>query len=269
MTLSRISRAVLPALLLVGGPGVSGAALAQSTPAVSSEHAAACDALALTVADGSQIATQVNSFLATFEASMKPGDGSIGDLNVTYPGLKPKLVAAMRPIVIEAANKYVVPYRAEMSQLYCANLSIEEARIAKAEMSAPAFRSFVQRTMQEVKFDGMVKDIIAEKDITDSAVRAEYKSAATRVTITPDESAAILRFLSSPTGRKLTAMNAKKAQIEAKWFNYSAPEDDRAIELAVINTMADHIALTDKGTADELRKAMLAEFVKPAASPTK
>ncbi|MFM5906129.1 MAG: hypothetical protein ACKOPO_00830 [Novosphingobium sp.] len=241
---------------------LAGVAHAQTMSGVTDEHAAACTGLAETVADATQLTAQVEAFLKTFEASMKPGDGSIGDLNQKFPGLTPKIVATMRPLVLASAARYIKPYQAELSQMYCANLTLADVRTAKAEMSTPAFRTFVQRAMRQVKFEGVVQDIIAEKDITDSALRNEYKSAANKVTLTPEESASIMRFLSSPTGRKLTAINGQKAKIEAKWFNYSTPQDDRAMELAIIKAMSDHIALTDKEMGERLRKTMLAELPK-------
>lgn len=263
---SRISVA-LAAACAVFGPIGAGALSAQETRAgITLEHQAACDGLAAIVIDDARTPAQVDTLMATFAAAMKPGDDSLGDLDAEYPGLTNKVIANLRPIFLRSVQSAKPLYRRDLSALYCAELTLAETREAQAEFSKPAFRSFIDRAVQSVSYEGLVKDAIAEKDASAATIQSEYRAVGRRMAkdSTPQERAALMTFLASPTGRKLAALTPKKAAIDAKWVNYSTPEIEQEIHASVIETAVSHIALTNKELADQMRASMMAAKAKSA-----
>lgn len=263
---SRISVALAAAITVSGSLGAVGALAQEARSGVTVEHQAACDGLAALVIDDARTPAQVDTLLSTFAAAIKPGDDSLGDLDAEYPGLTNKVIANLRPIFLRSVQSAKPLYRRDLSALYCAELTLAETREAQAEFSKPAFRSFIDRAVQSVSYEGLVKDAIAEKDASAATIQSEYRAVGRRIAkdSTPQERAALMTFLASPTGRKLAALTPKKAAIDAKWVNYSTPEIEQEIHASVIETAVSHIALTNKELADQMRASMMAAKAKSA-----
>lgn len=238
---------------------------AQDAPLVTAAemHQRACNDLASIVVNDGNMLPQIDNFMASFSAAMKPGDGSIGDLDGRYPGLKAKVLAAMLPVLKRNAMKQIPLYRADISELYCANLTTTEARKAAAGMRQPAFQAFIGSAVKNINYDRVTKEVVADKDVTARSVSATYRASGARVAkaMTPAQLAAVGAFLQSPVGRKLGMLNPQKAVIDAKWFNHADPANEKEISGIVTDTIVAHVALTDKEVAERMREAMTAPDV--------
>jgi hypothetical protein len=234
-------------------------ALAQPAAAqVDPELKAACDELALALLPDESLETQVDQTLQAVFTQLYRSEPSFPKLEAAYPGLKQAMIAGVRPVMLKAARQARPLYRADLSALYQANLTTKEAREATAFVLSPEMQAFKASAERNMTYKNTTAAALQDKDVTTEEVQADVRIAANKTAgeVTPKQLAVLKAFFASPAGQKMRALAPQKNAIDTKWVNYSTPELEKEIELAMIDAMINHIAKTDPKTA----KAMRAEL---------
>jgi hypothetical protein len=217
------------------------------SPAQTEAHKAASDELSAVVVPDQMTEGQVDRLVEGLLVQMFAQSENLRQLEAAYPGMKDAVGAGMKPLMIDVYLKMMPLLRADLAALYRANLTTGEARTAKNFLRSPVFAEFSESALANINFKAITGALLAS---------AEAK---TGKALSPADRATLMAFFASPVGLKLTSLNPQKLAIEAKWANYSDPESDKAIELAVIHAMVSHIALTDPETAAAMREELTKE----------
>lgn len=220
-------------------------------------HKAQCDRLAAAVAPDRLVPVQVDMMLVTLSDSMLE-NRNFEAMERQYPGLAGAITDRVRPIIVRDVLKMMPDYRAELSTLYCANLSIREARLAGDFFLSPDGVAMVDAVTSNMDFKHSSNAMMDGQSASASAVDAD-KRAASRKAIKQLSQGQIKRigaFFQTPTGRKLIAINPQKSKIDQKWFNYAPPGSQEEVKVATLEAMLDHVAKTDPETAEQMRKGL-------------
>jgi hypothetical protein len=261
-------RYVMAVLAASFGLAASTAAEAQNasstlamSPAQTEAHKAASDELSAVVVPDQMTEGQVDRLVEGLLVQMFAQSENLRQLEAAYPGMKDAVGAGMKPLMIDVYLKMMPLLRADLAALYRANLTTGEARTAKNFLRSPVFAEFSESALANINFKAITGALLAERDVTAAEFGSDLASAEAKTgkALSPADRATLMAFFASPVGLKLTSLNPQKLAIEAKWANYSDPESDKAIELAVIHAMVSHIALTDPETAAAMREELTKE----------
>ncbi len=257
---------LLPVLLALA-PVPALAEIATMPPAASESGAlrAACDEMAAVVISPDRQEAQVDKLLASMLAGMTANDGSVGSLNAKYPGLKDTVGAAMRPVLLRHVFSVLPYYRSDIAALYASNLTLPEARRASAFYRSAAFLHFANAANKQINYKAVTGDALADKDISAASVRADIQQAGPKAAaeMSPAEKTELMSFFGSPVGQKLMSLNPQKLLIDTKWANYSTPESEHEIQMAVAVAIRDHVAKKDPAMAEMMYAAIAKETEKP------
>lgn len=231
---------------------------ALATPAQSSAHQDAARELAEAMAPDETVEQQVDTMMAQLFDQLFGSDPDFIELERAYPGLRGAITACARPVLMKAALRITPLYRADLAKLYGDNLTTQELREATAFFRSPEMQAFSGSVRRNLKYRQISASAMGERDITAADVQGDIRSSMGGIMaeLTPQQQARLAAFFSSPLGRKLTSLNPQKLALNTKWFNYSTPEMDKEVEVAMAAGMIDHIAKTDPEAAKEMR-AML------------
>jgi hypothetical protein len=247
----------LAASSIVASPAVS------QTPAVAARdqspaHQAAAKDLVELIAPDSSVEQQVDTMLKQLFDQLFVSDPDFIELEKEYPGLRAAITERSRPVMIKFALRVMPLYRADLVKLYGDNLTTQELREATAFFRSPELLAFTASVRRNLKFERTAASAIKEQDITQADLQGDVRSSMGDILadLTPQQRAKLSAFFSSALGKKMTALNAQKLAINAKWFNFTTPEFEKELEVAMVGGMIDHVAKTDPEMADEMRKSL-------------
>jgi hypothetical protein len=254
--------AIMSAMALAASTIAANPAFSQ-TPSVAARdnspaHQAAANDLAEALSPDSSVEEQVDAMLTQMFDQLFASDPDFIELEKDYPGLRIAISERVRPVLIKSALQIMPLYRADLAKLYGDNLTTQELRDATVFLGSPEMQAFTGSLRRNIKFKQTTASALGEKDITQADLRGDIRGSMGEVLadLTPQQKAKLTAFFSSPLGRKFTALNPQKLALNIKWFNYSTPETEKAMEVAMAGGMIDHIAKTDPAVAAEMR-AML------------
>lgn len=256
----------LLALAALAATGTTAAAQVTANTSASANQASpqlreACDRLANLVLPDSMVEGQVDRIVEATLDAIYVAEPAMKEFEAAYPGMRDALGAAMKPVIVFHARRYLPLQRAELSQLYQSRLTLDEASRIADFMAGPAMSKFTAAARANIEFKGIAKSLAAEKDATASDLRGDIGAAGGKAvaTLTPAERQQIAAFMFSPLGIKLNSLRNEKLAIDTKWANYTDAEGERDIEAAIKTAMVEHIALTDPEVAQQMK----AELEKP------
>jgi hypothetical protein len=256
-------KVVFAAAIALTGSSIAANPLASQVPAAAARdqspaHQAAAIELAEVLAPDNSVEEQVDSMLKQLFDQLFASDPDFIELEKDYPGLRVAISERARPVLIKSALRIMPLYRAELAKLYGDNLTTAEMREATAFFRSPEMLALTTSVRRNIKFRRTTASAIGDRNISEADVKGDIRSSATEIMaeLNPQQRARISAFMSSPLGRKVTALNPQKLALNTKWFNYSTPEMEKEIEVAMTAGMIDHIAKTDPAVAAEMR-AML------------
>lgn len=250
------------AVLLAGLAGGTLASPVQAAPAAAgidpAGNKALCDQLALALTPDSIIPIQIDSILGEMGKQILASDTTMAEMEAAYPGLVDAVTSAMRPIMLRSVMRMMPAYRADVSAFYCTKMTRTELTSAVAFMTSPDGQALVTQVNQKLEFKDSVGALAAEEEPSLDQLHSDKRraAAATINSMPPDQLARIGAFSQTPTGRKMASLSRERSALDQKWFMKSDPQDDAAMEEAVITAMIDHIAKTDPATAKRM-EAML------------
>ena len=229
-----------------------------ATVPADSARAKAADRLAAVIAPDSDAPMVVEALLKGMVAQLLREDPEMADMEAEFPGLFKALTDAWRPILLKVARAARPQFRAELSLLYQANLTADEANEAADFLSQPDVSGYFAAVRSEVDFSVTLRDAMGDGAVRPASLRADVAQASAKSAnyLTPELEQKLSTFFGSPVGRKLIALNPRKAEIEARWANYSAPGSENEIEIATFEAMLGHIAKTDPKLATAMRKQL-------------
>lgn len=251
----------LAALAGAGSAATAQIAANRVAAPVSSQLREACDRLANLVLPDAMVEGQVDRIVEATLDAIYVGEPVMKDLETAYPGMRDALGAAMKPVIVLHARRYLPLQRGELARLYQSRLTLDEASQIGDFMAGPAMSKFTAAARANIEFKGIAKSLAAEKDATASDLRSDIGVAGGKAiaTLTPAEQQQIAAFMFSPLGIKLNSLRNEKLAIDTKWANYTDAEGERDIEAAIKTAMVEHIALTDPEVAQQMK----AELDKP------
>ena len=252
---------IAAASLLAASIAMANPAASQTPTAVqpqSPAHQAAASELAEAMVPDSSIEEQVDSMLSQLFDQLFASDPDFIELEKGYPGLRLAISERVRPVLVKSAMKMMPLYRADLAKLYGDNLTTQELHDASIFFRSPEMLAFTASLRRNLKLSRTTASLIGERDVTQADVLGDIRSSASGVMteLSAQQRSKLVAFFFSPLGKKLTALNSQKLAINTKWFNYSTPEMEKEIEVAMTAGMIDHIAKTDPAVAAEMR-AML------------
>ncbi len=252
---------IAAASLLAASIAMANPAASQTPTAVQSQspaHQAAASELAEAIVPDSSIEEQVDSMLSQLFDQLFASDPDFIELEKDYPGLRLAISERVRPVLVKSAMKMMPLYRADLAKLYGDNLTTQELHDASIFFRSPEMLAFTASLRRNLKLSRTTASLIGERDVTQADVQGDIRSSASGVMteLSVQQRSKLVAFFSSPLGKKLTALNSQKLAINTKWFNYSTPEMEKEIEVAMTAGMIDHIAKTDPAVAAGMR-AML------------
>lgn len=210
----------------------------------------------------SQIEPQSDQMVESALDIMYQQDANLRELEVAYPGLRDAVGAGMKPVIVKLGYKVLPLYRAELSAMYQTGLTSGEARAAAAFFRSPPMVRFIRSARTNMGYSATLGNLDPDKPITAADMQADMGTAGKKAAeaVSKEDQAAIQAFMFSPLGLKLGALRSRKLAIDTKWANYTDPESERAMTVAVEQAMIAHVALTDPETAELMRQ----ELAKPA-----
>lgn len=222
---------------------------------------AAADRLAMVVAPDGDVPVLIEGLLKAMIAQLLREEPEMAEMEAEFPGLFMAMTDAWRPILLKVAYQVRPLYRAELSQLYQANLTADEASQAADFLSQPDVQGYFSAARAGIDYSASLSDAMAGGEIRPGSLRADVARASTAAAkeLTPQLERKLSTFFGSPLGRKLIALNPKKAAIDARWANYTPPGGEAEIEQATLEAMLAHIAKTDPELAETMREQLEAE----------
>lgn len=212
-------------------------------------------------------ATSSRNLLDSVISQMFEQNPELVALNGAFPGLDSAVRAALAgPLEREVARATPL-YTSELADLYASNLTEVEIRQSVDFFRSPNGAALFAALGQNMKLTKSANEISSMKPASAEALKSDLSITGIKAiyALPADQRAKIISFFNSPTGKTLSALNEKKAEIDLKWFNYLSPEGEKEVEAAVIETMLSHIAKTDPKTSDAIRQE-LEKAKAPAAS---
>ncbi len=228
------------------------------TNAANATKQALCDHVAALLLPDDRIGPQVDRFVSVGVDAMMRGDPGIAEMERTYPGLVAAMKIAWKPVMLKFAMQNVTPYRADLSQLYCAHLTVVDLRQTLAFLQTPEYGALKISVQDNIDYTHIAKDMTNANGVSARSIKGDLGDAGVRAiaTLTPAQKAKVAAFFSSPTGRKLLALNPEKIELDRKWSNYVSPEAEAEIKQVTADTMIGHIGKTDPEAAARLRKEL-------------
>jgi hypothetical protein len=211
----------------------------------------------LVVPDGNAEAA-IDRLSAALLQSMTARDADFADAVARYPGLDDAVSTAMRPLLLEGTRMATPMYRADLARFYASRLSPQEAGQFADFLAKPGPRKFFDTARAQNSYKAISSNLADEKAATADAVRRDITNAGQKAAevLTEAEKAEVMLFFGSPLGLKLRSFGADKTALDLKWFNYAPPELETRIGQAVLRAMIDHVAKTDRKTADSMRRIL-------------
>lgn len=188
-------------------------------------------------------------------------------LNGAFPGLDAAVKAALAGPLEREVSRAMPPYAAELAGLYADNLTEPELRETLGFFQSPAGAALFVALGQNMKLTKSASELSSMKQASGEALKSDLSITGIKAifALPPEQRAKIITFFNSPTGKHLSALNEKKAEIDLKWFNYLSPEGEKEVEATVVETMLAHIAKTDPKASAAIRKELEKDKA-PAAS---
>lgn len=256
-----IARLISPFLLAVAASCLTGtvtlAASAEKTEAIDPIYSE----LAGLIVTDSTLGAEVDKIASSLIENMNATDPDFADMESRYPGLGAAVAASMKPLLLEGATRTLPLYRADLAQFYARQLTAAEARTFVDFMARPSTRLFYEEVRRQNSYKAITGDLVKDRDASTASMSKDLKNAAPKAVaaLNPAQQLELQAFFTSPLGKKLQSLNPEKTKIDAKWFNYSAPDLEDRMEKVVIDGMIAHIEKTDQATADLLRKELAKE----------
>jgi hypothetical protein len=252
-----LSAIALAASVIAASPAASQA------PAIAGQvhspaHQAAANDLVELIAPDSSVEQQVDSMLKQLFDQLFASEPDFIELEKEYPGLRVAITERSRTVMIRFALKVMPLYRADLVKLYGDNLTTQELRDAAAFFRSPEMLAFTASVRRNLKFERITASALKEKDITQADLQGDVRNSTGDILadLTPQQRAKLSAFFSSALGQKVAALNSQKLAINTKWFNFTTPEFDKELEVAMVGGMIEHIAKTDPETAAMMRKSL-------------
>lgn len=258
----------LMAALLAGSPVVARPVKRAPATAVKSDPAAlkaASDKLAELVTPEAAIPQQADKLVGSMLQTLLEKDAGFNALNSRYPGMTDAITQRVRPIMLESSRSTLPLYRAELSSLYAANMTLAQANAAVAFFSSADGPALLSSANSNLTYKSTAKAISGGGEAQTSDLRQDVRSAAqqTVAELSPAQRSRVGAFFASPAGQKIIAIGPQKAQLDQKWFNYSPPGLEQRVSLATVEAMLDHIGKTDPDMEKRMRDALVAKGVLP------
>lgn len=249
---------VVMAALLAGSPALAKPVKRAAPVAVKADPAvrkAAADRLAEVLTPESALPGQVDKILALLLENMERNDPGFAKMEQAYPGMIQAVSDAMRPVLLKSSASAIPLYRADLSQMFQTELTAAEANEAAAFFASSDGQALIASLQDNMKYDRTVGALSQDKSATNADVTADKSAAGMRTfqALGPAQRQRVMAFFTSPTGRKLIALGPKRSAIDQKWFNYTPPESEAAIQTAVLEAMVQHVAKTDPEKAAKFR----------------
>lgn len=227
-------------------------------PMLVGEPAPVFERLASLVAPDGNAEAAVDRLSAALLQSMTAKDANFADAVARYPGLDDAVSTAMRPLLLEGTRTATPMYRADLARFYAARLTVKEAGQFADFLVKPGPRKFFDTATAQNSYKAISSNLADEKAATAEAVRRDFSNAGQRAAdvLTEAEKAELMLFFGSPLGLKLRSFGADKTALDLKWFNYAPPELETRIGRTVLQAMIDHVAKTDRKTADSMRRIL-------------
>jgi hypothetical protein len=245
-------------------------AFAQDAPvATTQQPMSVYDKMALVVLPDSMIDPQINSILNTMILTISEKDPNFKDMEKKYPGLSDNFISTLKPVFDRIVREVLPMQRADLSKLYAANLSANEAKEAILFLQSPAMQKFKNKVSQNgIDFKNTVAEAIDKENASPTSLQKDMSAAGARAgaSMTQAETLFLNKFMASPLWVKWSKLSPQKIAIDTKWFNYTTPEYDRAIAEASIEGMAGHIEKTDKELGKLMREEMRKSLSKNLSS---
>lgn len=257
----KLRAALLPLALLGASAGLAPeAALAAPTAKEEAAHKTACDELAAAIVTGDDAGYQVDAMIAALMTALVDGNPDFASMEQAFPGMKDAIGVEVKPVLLAHIMGLIPAYRSELSQLYQANLTTQDALAAAAFFRQPEVRAFVSNINRSADYSAMSNEAVAREEVSGRSVRSDLGKAGIRATrdLSPEQCGPIMAFFASPLGAKFLALGTQKTAIDVKWSNYTTPRLEADIMQAVGRGMVDHIAKTQP----DLAKAMETEFIR-------
>lgn len=262
-------RYLLLAAALVGAPLGAAPAPRAAAPAKASPAALkhACDRLAAALVTGNSVPLQVDAMITAMLQAMVQQDPSFAAMNQKYPGLTDAIAVQVRPLMIDSSRAALPLFRADLSQLYCAAMTLAEASAAASFFESVDGQALLASAIANMNYQASAGSLAQGGDATTSDVRADQKAAAKRTVdgMSPAQLRRVSLFFAAPAGRKMIAIGPRKTALELKWFNYSPPGLEDQVASAAAGAVADHIGKTDPELAAKLREKLVAKGMLPKA----
>jgi len=226
---------------------------------------AQCERLVLALTPAENIQSQVDQLMAAFVGAMQTQNQDFMGLEKRYPGLIDAVAVKMRPILVKTATETLPLYRADLLQFYQSNLSLEDARAAADFFGSSDGQALIRSATESIDYKRSAGALMREEDASAKDIEADKRSAGLKVAqdLSPKLRIQVMTFFRTPAGQRLIALGPAKSAIDRKWFNYSRPEDEKAVEMATIEAMLEHIAKTDPATAKAMRASLVADGTIP------
>jgi hypothetical protein len=252
-----IGAAALAASTVAASPAVSQTPVAAARDN-SAAHQAAANDLAEALSPDGTVEEQVDAMIKQLFDQLFGSNPDFIELEKEYPGLRAAITERARPVLIKSALRILPLYRADLAKLYGDNLTTQEMREAAAFMRSPEMQAFTGSLRRNIKFKQTTASALDERDVTPTDLKSDIRGSMGDVLadLTPQQKAKLSAFFTSPLGRKLTALNPQKLALNTKWFNYSTPESEKELEVAMAAGMIDHVAKTDPEMAAIMRKSL-------------
>jgi hypothetical protein len=218
-----------------------------SSPAIApiaADRLAAAKELVSIIASIKGSETQISTFATDFVGKLMVSSPELIAMEKGFPTIRADLKAAWLPILFKANRKLWPAYEGELSRLLASNLATDELHAASTFYRSPAGQRLVNRVRDKLTMSSSASELVSNistnpdkpAGVSAPTVSGDLKAAAKATvseTSSEDIRAAFL-FGISAAGRKFVALNPKRAELEAKWFNMSDPESEKEIEAATL-----------------------------------
>lgn len=227
-----------------------------------------CDRLAVALSPEANVPNQIDRLLGAMLDSLSADKDGFSMLEERYPGMRDAVAQRVRPVLLSNSLAVLPLYRADVANFYCGELTVSQVVSAADFFSSPDGVAMIAASSVSVDYKRAADALAAERNASLQEIEADKRGAGVRVAkmLSPAQKARIEAFVRSPVGKRLVALAPRRNVIDQKWFNYARPGDEKAVELATIEAIIDHIAKTDPATAAKMRANLEAQGTIPKKS---
>ena len=228
-------------------------------------HWLAADRFAAVLTPEAVLPQQADRLIVSMFDAFDRKDAGFNTMEQQYPGMKEAISVRIRPIVINYARQTLPLYRADLSQLFQAELTTAECNAAVAFFASSDGQVLMSSLQESMGYERTAGALAGQKPATNADVAADKRAAGQQAfsSFDPARRQRVTRFFESPLGRKLLALGPQRTAIDQKWVNYSPPGADAVMQTAVLEAMVDHVGKTDPAKAAQFRAELEKEGLLP------